>query len=95
MGIVGVQTTPKIQLTIKYRILHDLVDIKATTYLEPASTRTRAQHSFKLRQLSSKTDNYKYSFFPSTIRTWNSLPAAIAEAPDLVHFKQELAKVEF
>ena len=33
----------------------------------------------------------KYSFFPRTIPFWNSLPASIAEAPDLVSFKGELS----
>ena len=69
--------------------MNDLVDIPA--YLTLESTRTRSNHAKKPRQTSSGTDVYKYSFFPGTIPTWNALPAPIAEAPDLVTFKQELS----
>ena len=85
----------KSQLTKMFKILHGLVDIPADDYLTPASTRTRALHTKKLRQYASSTDALKYSFFPRTITTWNSLSASIADAPDLVSFKQELSKSSF
>ena len=85
----------KIQLTLLFKVIQDLVDIPASTYLTPASTRTRANHTKKLRQISSKSDAYKYSFFPRTIPVWNSLPATVAEAPDLVSFKQGLSTLTF
>ena len=53
----------------------DLVDIPADTYLTPATTRTRAIHSKKLRQYPTRTDTFKYSLFPRTIPVLNSLPA--------------------
>ena len=85
----------KIQLTMFFQIVNDLVDIPAEEYLSPASTRTRALHSKKLRQYSINSETFKYSFFPRTIPAWNSLPATIAEAPDLVHFKQGLSGLTF
>ena len=83
----------KIHLTMLFKIVNDLVDIPAEEYLSPASTRTRALHSKKLRQYPAKSDTFKYcnSFFPRTIPAWNFLPATIAEALDLVHFKQGLS----
>ena len=39
------------------------------------------------------TDYYKNSFFPKTIRLWNTLPATFAEAPGLVPFKRELSSL--
>ena len=85
----------KIQLTLLFKVIQDLVDIPASAYLTPASTRTRANHTKKLRQISSKPDAYKHSFFPRTIPVWNSLPATVAEAPDLVSFKQGLSTLTF
>ena len=78
-----------------FKIVNDLVNIPAEEYLSPASTRTRALHSKKLRQYPAKSDTFKYSFFPRTIPAWTSLPATIAEAPDLVHFKQGLSSFTF
>ena len=85
----------KLQLVMIYKIMNDLVDIPADTYLTPATTRTRAIHSKKLRQYPTRTDTFKYSFFPRTIPVWNSLPASVAEAPDLALFKQGLTSLSF
>ena len=85
----------KIQLTLLYKIINDLVDIPAPAYLTPTTTKTRANHSKKYRQFPSKCDAFKYSFFPRTVPAWNALPANVAEAPDLVTFKQELSCLKF
>ena len=90
----------KIQLTLLYKIINDLVDIPASAYLTPTITKTRANHSKKYRQFPSSCDAFKYSFFPRTVPTWNALPANVAEAPDLVRvgrktIKQELSSLKF
>ena len=81
----------KAQLTMLFRISNRLVDVPLEQYLTPASSRTRAAHSYKFRQISASTSYYQNSFSSHTIITWNSLPSAIAEAPDLVSFKQGLS----
>ena len=68
----------KIQLTLLFKVFSDLVDIPASAYLTPASTRSRENHTKKHKQISSKSDVFKYSFFPRTIPVWNSLPATVA-----------------
>ena len=85
----------KIQLNLLYKIMNGIVDIPTPPYVTQASARTRSSHTKKLRQISSRTDAYKYSFSPRTIPFWNSLPASIAEAPDLVTFKRELSTLTF
>ena len=54
----------KIQLTMLFKIVTDIVDITAEESLSPASTQTRALHSKKLRQYPAESNTYKYSFFP-------------------------------
>ena len=85
----------KSQLTMMLKILHGLMDIPADDYFTPASTRTIALHTKKLRQYVSSTDALRYSFFPRSITNWNSLSASIADASDLVSFKLELFKSSF
>ena len=75
----------KYQLTMMFKIIHGLVDISADDHLTAASTRTRAH--------TSPTDYYKNSFFPKTIRLWNTLQATLAEAADLVPFKRKLSSL--
>ena len=85
----------KAQLTMMFRIVNSLVDVPLEQYLTPASSRTRSAYSHKFRQISTTTSYYKNSCFPRTIITWNSLSPAIAEAPDLVSFKQGLSTLKF
>ena len=45
--------------------------------LQPPNGRSRNQHPMALQVPYTRTDIYKYSFFPDTIRDWNALPAAV------------------
>ena len=74
----------KIQLTLLYKVVNDLVDIPADEYLTKGTSRTRSAHMKKFRQYRTSTDSFKYSFFPRSIPLWNSLEASVAEAPSLV-----------
>ena len=71
----------KIQLTLFFKVIHNLIDIPADQYLTPSTSRTRATHSKRYRRFSPSTDSFKFSFFPRTVPLWNSLPAVIAEVP--------------
>ena len=54
----------KLQLTVSYKIIHDLIAIPFPSYLKPGNTKTRAAHSFKYQQYSTSTDSFKASFSP-------------------------------
>ena len=60
------------KIIMLYRIRHQLANIPATTYITPATRNT--QH-YNLPY--ARTDVYKSSFFPSTIKLWNNLQPAI------------------
>ena len=64
------------------KIIHGIVTTVPCSLL--ASTKTRSQQCLKIYQIPASSDYYKFSFFPRTIRHWNSLPASMAEAPSLV-----------
>ena len=85
----------KIQLTLFYKVVNNLVDIPAADYLVPSMSITRASHSKKYRRFSTSSDSFKFSFFPRTVPSWNSLPATVAEAPSLVSFKEGLSTLLF
>ena len=71
----------KNRLTVMYKLSHNLVDITTEEYLIPNSEkRTRNSHAFKYRLPEVSKDVFKFSFFPRSIREWNSLPA------DLVNY---------
>ena len=85
----------KIQLALFYKVVQDLVDIPAAEYLTPSTVKTRSAHTKKFRQFSTSTNCFKFSFFPRTVPSWNSLPAITAEAPSLVSFKKGLSTLSF
>ena len=85
----------KIQLTLFFKVVHNIIDIPADKYLIPSTTRTRYAHSKKFRLFSPSIDSFKYSLFPRTEPLWNSLPAAIAEVTSLVSFKEGLSTLSF
>ena len=62
-----------------FKILHGLVNILPDKYLTSASTRTRSQHEQKFRQIQASGDYNKSSFFPKTVRHWNSLPIPVVD----------------
>jgi len=85
----------KQQLVMLYKVINDLVDISAETYLQRTNSRTRAAHNLRFTPYSTSTDCHKFSFFPRTIPVWNRLPATAAETPSLVSFKKELSTLSF
>ena len=85
----------KIQLTMLFKIINNLVDIQSSPYPTPSRTGTRAAHIRKMLQYHTGTDTFKYGFIPRTIPLWNELQASVAEAPDLVYFKRGLSTLSF
>ena len=75
-----------------YRIYHRLVDIPPEVYLVPTGSCTRG-HTVKFLLPHARLQSYQYSFFPSAIRYWNTLPASVVEISSVEAFKQSLAAV--
>ena len=58
-----------------------------TDDLVPPARRCRNHHSLAFQTPAARTDIYKDSFFPRTIRNWNALPGSIvstAESAEIV-----------
>ena len=67
------------RLVMLYKIQHQLVAIPAATYLVPSIRSTRGHGICYLHWLQPHTRIlvYKYSYFPTAIRFWNTLPATV------------------
>ncbi len=72
-------------------MIHELVKVPSKQLI-PTTVNTRG-HSSKFKQISARTNYYKYTFFPAFIPIWNSLPSTVASAPTLEEFKKRLADV--
>ena len=67
-------------VTMLYKLQHQLVSISNLHYLVPP-------RDHKFIQPFSPTNYHLYSFFPRTIRLWNSLPNQLANSPDFGCFQ--------
>jgi hypothetical protein len=85
------QRRTKAIATTGYKIVNNLVAIPSTQLI-PAHQSTRG-NPLKFRQISTRTNYYKYSFFPTLITTWNSLPPDLALSKNLDSFKDGLQEV--
>ncbi|CAH1242244.1 Hypp6507 [Branchiostoma lanceolatum] len=81
------------RLTTMFKILHNTISVPHTSSLVPAARCSRrTNHAFKLQTIACKTNYYRLSFFPRTIKEWNELEPSVAEAESLSQFKAELGR---
>jgi len=73
-----------------FKIVNELVVVPHKDIENLAQRRTRGSHCSKFDTMRANTDTLKYSFFPRTIRDWNSLPENIVTAPSVQSFKEML-----
>lgn len=65
-------------LKFLYLLYHDLINITKSDYLVPPGRHSsRTNHDKCIRPFFSRCSTLKYSFFPSTIDLWNSLPSDV------------------
>lgn len=74
-----------------YKIVFGIEHLSFLDFFEFAnSTRTRANHDYKLYLKRAVCNCYKYSFFIRIVRKWNDLPGYIVHAESLSVFQTRL-----
>ena len=79
-----------LRLCMMYKIHKGLIAMDAQEFMTPLQRRSRHVNSYAYKIPRSKTDYHMYSFFPRTIREWNSLANETVIAPNLNAFKKSL-----
>ena len=80
------------RLIMMYKILNNLVAIPPTDHLTFNPRQPRNKHGQQLLHKTCQIDNYKFSFFPNTIKDWNSLTEAEVGCLNLGQFKTAVQK---
>lgn len=75
-----------LKLMMMYKIIHNLVTIPKNHYLILCTSSTR-HHNFTYKLPYSRVNSHLFSFFPSTIRLWNSLDSVTVNQETLHQFK--------
>ena len=83
-----------LKLVMLYKIINGYVHVQQTLPLTYSSFNsvTRRHHK-KILQPPTRTDIYKYSFFPSAIRLWNNLPESLSTVKTIDEFKNLLVNI--
>ena len=76
------------KMVMMYRITHHQVDT-LQPHLIPKEMSVRGHHQ-QFRVPFARTMIYQKTFFPDTIRMWNSLPADVVQCTSAEHFKREV-----
>ena len=80
------------RLTLLYKMSREEIDIDTDSLLRPhTESRTRESHNYRYRQDKATKNVYFYSFFPRTLRQWNSLPSDIVDTSSLPQFQSKLS----
>ena len=84
------QTRRKIKrLSIIYKMEHNLIDIPLDHYIQH-NTRTSRKHDSQFLQIRYSANIFGSSFFPTTIKEWNSLPSNTVSSKSLKSFQNSL-----
>ena len=78
-----------IKTILLFKFINCLAEIHPAPYLIPTGAITRG-HNIKYLQPHTRTIAMQYSFFPSDIRTWNTLPQHLVSMTSLKGFRQVL-----
>ena len=72
-----------------YKITNNLIVVDPKLYLTPQLyVSTKNNNPLQYQIISTRTNYYKYSFFPHAVVIWNSLPYTVVNAGSLDQFKQ-------
>ena len=77
------------RVCVLHKALGGHLAIPVSDCLRPVTRSTRLSNPNSFIPISTRTDCYKYSFFPRTALDWNSLPSSIQEIKDSNNFKTQ------
>ena len=75
----------KLRVQMLYKIINNIVILPSTplSRMESSCYDLRDFNNQRINPLFSRTDTYKYSFYPQAIKLWNNLPCKLLILPHL------------
>ena len=73
-------------MTLFYKIINGDIAILTEGILVKADSQTRVKHDHKYHHISANVDSYRHSYFPRTIRDWDTVVADIVESGTVEKF---------
>ena len=82
------------RLAMLYKMANSLVAIDASPLLVPMEGIQHSAHPHRYVVPTTRTVLHQNSFFPRTIRQWNSLSSSVAQASSLDAFKHQVSRLQ-
>ena len=83
-----------LRLVLFFKMHHNTVDFTTAPYITPVLRATRHVHAQGYQLPLSRTEQHRQSFFPRTVKTWNTLPPDVISAPSVESFRQRLMEMQ-
>lgn len=94
LHLPALKTRRKInRLCLLYKIYHDLTILDKTKFFKSALFFSKDDHTFKIQRTICQRDYHLKSFFPNTIREWNSLPKEAVNSNKITSFRDQCNKL--
>ncbi len=86
------QRREEARLTLFYKAVHGAVAIPVNQFLAPIVQYRNTRHSHPLQYIvpHTRTDAFRFSFFPNTARQWNALPVTLVQRPSWESFRSQV-----
>ncbi|XP_072014732.1 uncharacterized protein [Amphiura filiformis] len=78
------------RLSILHKVREGHLALPVQKILRPPHRLTKRSHINSYQELQVNKDVYKYSYYPRTIKDWNSLPAPLTQQQDSKLFKESI-----
>ncbi len=78
--------------TMMWKAVNNQLAVHIPDHIHRPTKQSRGHHPHTYINVSSKTDGYKFSFYPRTICCWNLLPESIFMAESADNFKSAIWK---
>jgi hypothetical protein len=75
------------RISMLHKIHHGQAAVPAGKFLQPVTRQSRHNHNKAYQLFSANKDCFKYSYFPQTVKDWNTLPPDIIAITDNKIFK--------
>ena len=89
MAIIGTEKETN-KINTLYKIVNGTLAVEIPNYFRQKERQTRNYHPLKFINAGCRTNIYKYSFFPRSVKEWNELPGTIIEGTNTEAFKLAL-----
>ena len=73
-----------------YKTVNGLVSLPIPEYVIPKARILRGEHPHQYTTVQTRTDPFRFSYYPRTIRCWNLLPVTLVTLPLVDSFKKGL-----